>query len=85
MIVEIEAKFSCDDCGTEFFVGLDPAYEPPAGWSIFAVAEDAIRGGQKYSDAVDYAHGGPWGPWKSGSVEDGRHYCAQCTKKCDAR
>ena len=91
MLVEIKAKFSCDDCGTEFLVDLEPAYEPLAGISVFAIAEDAIRGGS-YEDAVDVVQG-PWrsgsvvqGPWRSGSVgDDGRHYCAECTLKHDAR
>lgn len=75
MIVEIKAKFSCDDCGTEFFVGMDPAYEPPAGWSVFAIAEDAIRKGDSYEDATDALIG-------YGSVgSDGRHYCTRCTNK----
>jgi len=81
MLVEIKAKFSCDDCGTEFLVDLEPAYEPLAGISVFAIAEDAIRGGS-YEDAVDVVQG----PWRSGSVgDDGRHYCAECTLKHDAR
>ena len=79
MIVEIKAKFACDDCGTEFFVPLDPAYEPPAGWSVFAVAEDSVRAGTDYEDATDDL------PVGSGSVEDGRHYCARCTKISDAK
>ena len=79
MIVEIEAKFACDDCGTEFFAPLDPACVPPAGWSIFAVAEDSVRGGIGYSDARDDE-----GVIGSGSVGyDGRHYCAKCTRKYD--
>ena len=80
MIVEIKAKFACDDCGTEFLVPLDPAYEPPVGWSIFAVAEDAIRAGRGYEDATDQASG----ICSFGSVEDSRHYCARCTKRRDA-
>lgn len=78
MLVEIEAKFSCDDCGTEFFVTLDPAYVPPKGWSVFAVAEDKVRTGDSYYDYVDgMGHG-------VGSLgEDGRHYCAKCTRRND--
>ncbi len=79
MIVEIEAKFACDDCGTEFTVPVDPAKVAPAGWSMFAVAEDFIRGGMGYRDATDDV------PVGSGSVgDDGRHYCARCTKRYDA-
>lgn len=80
MILEIKAKYACDDCGTEFFVPLDPAYEAPANWPVIAVADDAIRGGQGYEDA----HENPTG--KSGSVgPDGRHYCSRCTDRNDAR
>jgi hypothetical protein len=78
MIIHVEAMFSCDDCGTKFTVKLDPAYEPPSGWSVFAVAEDKIRHGDSYEDATDV-------PYGIGSVgEDGRHYCARCTKRNDA-
>lgn len=77
MIVDIKAKFSCDECGTEFIVSIDPPYEPPAGWSMFDVAEDAIRGGQDYEDGhepqSDYI----------GSVQDDRHLCGRCTRKAD--
>lgn len=77
MIVDIEAKFSCDDCGTEFMVRLDPAYEPPNGWSVHAVAEDSVRQGLNYRDGTDVVYG-------SGSVDgDGRHYCHQCTQRRD--
>lgn len=80
MIQHIEAQFSCDDCGTEFTVKLDPAYIPPTSptsWSIFDVAEDAIRAGLTYEDATDDLG-------KIGSVsKSGRHYCNRCTKKHD--
>lgn len=80
MIVEIEAKFSCDECGTEFFASIDPAIVPAAGWSMFDVAEDAVRGGIGYYDGFDdHPHGAP-----IGSVDDGRHLCARCTRKNDA-
>lgn len=78
MIVEIEAKFACDDCGTEFIAPLDPAYIPPRGWSVFAVAEDSIRSGIGYRDGTEDL------PVGSGSVgPDGRHYCARCTRAYD--
>lgn len=76
MIIEIKAKFSCDDCGTEFFVSLDPGYAPPGEWTVFDVAVDTIRAGLTYEDATDDKYG-------SGSVEEERHYCARCTKKMD--
>mgnify|MGYP003520882636 FL=1 len=80
MIVEIEAKFSCDDCGTEFIVTIDPAYVPPKEWSVFSIAEDAVRLGTTYRDGRD----GDRSLADSGSVDgDGRHYCAKCTRKRD--
>lgn len=79
MIVEIKAKFACDDCGTEFLVRLDPGYDPPDHWTVMDVAEDAVRSGMWYEDATgDYPQG-------SGCVgDDGRHYCQRCTSKMDA-
>lgn len=43
MILEIRARFECDDCGMRFSVGLDPAHVPAPGASIFEVAEEAVR------------------------------------------
>jgi transcription elongation factor Elf1 len=75
MIVEVTAKFACDDCGTEFENSIDPACEPPDCWSVFAVAEDAIRAGRNYRDATEERNGNGMG-----SVgDDGRHYCDRCT------
>lgn len=75
MLVEIQAKFSCDDCGTEFLVTMDPAYNPPEGWSVFDVAEDAVRGGLGYEDAHE-----PRSAYV-GMVEDNRHLCGRCAEK----
>lgn len=83
MLVEIEAKFSCDECGTEFFVTLEPSYCPRAGLSVFAVAEDAIRGGTTYVDYMELKDDDERG---TGSVgDDGRHYCRRCTRQNDKR
>lgn len=80
MIVNIEAKFACDNCGTEFFTPLDPAKVPLSEWSLFDVAEDSIRAGFGYYDGHDDDRG-----IGSGSVGgDGRHYCARCTRKYDS-
>lgn len=75
MLIEIQAKFSCDDCGTEFSVTVDPALVMPTGWSVFDVAEDAVRGGFGYEDAHE--------PRSSyvGMVEDDRHLCGRCAEK----
>lgn len=78
MIVEIEAKFACDDCGTEFVVSLDPASQAPRGWTVFEIAEEAIRGGSEYRDGFER-------PGAIGSVSiHGRHYCDRCTLKHDS-
>jgi hypothetical protein len=76
-LVEITAKFACDDCGTEFIVGLEPPYVPPPEWSVFAVAENAIRRGESYEDGTEATDG-------LGAVDDnGRHYCDRCRRKMD--
>lgn len=49
MIVSVEAKFACDDCGTEFIVQLDPARESSADWTVMDVAEERIRAGDGVS------------------------------------
>ena len=79
-LIEIRARFRCDDCGREFSVQLDPVDKPPTGWSVFDVAEDAIRGGAGYI-----------GPDVTGSVQksdtisdkDNKHLCGTCTEKTD--
>ena len=68
MIVEIKAEFRCDNCNYRFRVGLDPAYVPPANWSLFEVAEDRVRGDGDCS--VD--------DWQKPAP---RHLCASCTRE----
>ncbi len=70
MLVEILARFQCDVCGKEFPIEIDPARNPPAGWSIFEVAEDSIRG--------TALHNG-------GMVVDGNHLCDQCGRKAEKK
>lgn len=75
MIVKVEAKFSCDECGAQFTLALDPAYSPPGGWSVFDIAEDAIRSGRQYSDETGVICG-------LGGVDgDSMHYCDSCNSK----
>ena len=78
MIREIEATFDCDECGTQFIIKLDPAFEPEAGDSLFSIAEDAIRKSNlgTYRDGFDNASGG--------AVIDERHYCQRCVLDADA-
>lgn len=42
-LLSIVAKFSCDECGSQFNASVDESYEPPPGWAMFDVAVDAIR------------------------------------------
>ena len=74
MLVEIKAKFECDSCGIKFTVKIDPAWKSPINWSLYEVAEDAIRGGQAYEDEADYPH-----CFRFGSVRDNKHLCALCS------
>lgn len=70
-VTSIRATIACDDCGARFTVDLDAAYKPPVGWSLFDVAEDAVRDGG--GDLMD-----------SCSVQDEKHLCVACTRKADA-
>lgn len=75
MIIAIKAKFACDQCGEEFSVSIDPASIGAPGWSVFEIAEDAIRGGIGYED------GAPHEPGKVGAVEGNRHLCKECANE----
>jgi hypothetical protein len=70
----MKSTVECDECAGRFVVVHDAAYAPPAGWSLWDVAEDAVRGG--------YFEGGSI--FASCSVQDGKMLCAPCTKKADA-
>lgn len=48
MIQSIRATFQCDSCGRDFSVAIDPAYLPPATWTVFEIAVDAVRQGLRY-------------------------------------
>ena len=72
-IKRIEAVVGCDSCGTEFSMDIDPADKPPAGWAMFDVAVDSIRGGRV----------GRIGPPGMPSVQAKLHLCATCTKMVD--
>jgi hypothetical protein len=74
----LKAHFNCDGCGTQFSVGLDPALQPPSGWSLFDCAVDAVRGTVDYEEARNRDSIG------LSSVQDDKHLCATCTAKADA-
>ncbi len=78
MIVNVEALFECDECGTRFKVGIDPADNTPLEpMSMLEIAESAIMGGLSYQDDA-----GTPGP---GSVDGINHYCHLCTKERNKR
>ncbi len=73
-VVSIQSTVSCDGCGTHFKVDHDPAYKPPAGWSLFDVAEDAVRGGYVLGSSLFDG---------SCSVQNGSMLCIPCTRAAD--
>jgi hypothetical protein len=77
---EIRAAFTCDGCGVPFSVQVDPAGVPPAGWSAFDHAEDAVRGSLGYEGPKT-----PEGFVGMSSVQDGRHLCGWCTNEADRK
>ena len=74
-VVSIKSVIECDECAARFTVLHDPAYSPPADWSLWDVAEDAVRGG--YVEGKSIFDG-------SCSVQDGRMLCIPCTRRADA-
>lgn len=74
-VVSIKSVIECDGCGVQFAVDHDPAYAPPAKWSMWDMAEDAVRGG--YVSGKSFLDG-------SCSVQDGQMLCIDCTRKADA-
>ena len=73
-VISIKSAIECDGCGARFAVDHDPAYKPPSGWSLWDVAEDAVRGG--HVDGASIFDG-------SCSVQDGQTLCIPCTQKAD--
>jgi hypothetical protein len=71
----IKGGIECDGCGERFDVDLDAAYKPPASWSLWDVAEDAVRGGH-VSGKCSLFDG-------LSSVQDGKMLCIPCTQKAD--
>lgn len=78
-LIEVRAEFLCDGCGRPFSVRVEAPYVPPEGWSVFDVAQDAVRG------SIDYV--GPKNPGGFrgiSSVQNDRHLCGLCTSGADA-
>lgn len=73
MLVDIKAKFRCDECDWEFTVALDPA-DRQAGCAIMEVVEERLCSGAGYEDGVS-----EWG--ESGDAKDGVHLCAKCDRE----
>lgn len=77
-LIEVRAEFLCDGCGRPFSVHVDAPYVPPAGWSVFEIAEDAARG------SIDYqGPNNPDGTLGASSVQGERHLCGLCTSAAD--
>lgn len=74
-VVSIKSVIECDGCGVQFGVEHDPAYVPPAAWSLWDVSEDAVRGGFVIGKSIFDG---------SSSVQDGQMLCIECTRKADA-
>ena len=77
-LFDIRGVFDCDGCGKQFSVSMDGAYKPPAGWSLFDCAEDAIRGGL----GIEMKEL-PKDTFCNVSVQGGMHLCPICTNKVD--
>ena len=78
----IRAIILCDLCGIEFSVAIEEATNPVAGWSMWDVAEDAVRGSLGYEQkATPDRLGGLLG--HSSSVQQGQMLCADCTLVID--
>lgn len=48
MLKEIRAIWECSLCGLEFSVRMEPPHIPPANWTLFDCALDAVRGSLDY-------------------------------------
>lgn len=70
-VTSIQALCHCDECGEPMTVDLDPAYKPPASWTLWDCAEDAVRGGNAGAGIT--------------SVQDDKMLCPICTKAEDAK
>lgn len=77
MLQKVQAHFVCDTCSKAFAVRIDSAVRPRAGWSVFEIAEDAIRAGLDYEDENPI-------PGGFGAVDNGNHYCVQCAVAVEA-
>lgn len=76
----ILATIECDGCGHPFRVEIDPARSPPAGWSVFDVIEDTVRGGNVHDDRrhddIDLL------TWScSVQHDDDQMLCIDCTRR----
>ena len=78
----IRAVILCDRCGVEFSVAIEETTIPVAGWSMWDVAEDAVRGSLDYAqtyrvDRIACLIG------HLSSVQQGQMLCADCTASVD--
>jgi len=77
-VIKIRAFIECDECGAQFSVALDPADPTPDGWTLWELAEDAVRGSVNYEDKT-------WHSGLSSSVQNDKMLCKDCTAKEDAK
>lgn len=83
----IRARHTCDCCGAWFEVDLKPPYTPPAGWSLFDCALDAVRGGyivDGHNLTMDTLERALGFYTLSCSVQGDGTLCGLCTKAADA-
>lgn len=80
-IDSIRGYVTCDSCGTPFSAGIDEPTIPPAGWSMFDIAADAVRGSLEYQyETLQEKGKRPWiGNAGLSSVQNGELLCCECT------
>lgn len=78
-VQSVRAVIICDGCGVEFSVGIDEAWTPPAGWSIWSIVRDAVRGGVEYKQKTPSRHLLS----VTSSEQGGQLLCADCTYEAD--
>lgn len=73
----------CDVCGEKFTVELEPSYKPPRSWSLYEVAEDAVRGAIDYRPEKDEVTPEHTFALSCSVSKDNKHLCGTCTWESD--
>lgn len=86
-LVNVKAMFSCDGCGSQFYVGMDPAVRlTPDHSAVMDLAEQAM-GGDGFCGYVnhnvqeDHKRGRRLGTMAT--LQHGHHLCPSCTHRVD--